>query len=111
MFIQINSEQFKVQNLFKNQNTYTVRISNDIADNFYEVLSNNESLTIQDNDVSYVIEGYSIETPVVGDKFIDYTISPITKATVITKADLDSISQQITNLELALCEIYESQGV
>ncbi len=111
MFIQIGSNKFNVLNLYTSTDAYTVRISKEFENEIDDGLGKSLDITIQDCETSYIIRGYDIRGKVIWDKFIDYTIALETNAVIITKTELDSLNEQITNLEIALCEIYESQEV
>lgn len=111
MFIQIGSNKFNVLKLYKSANDYTVRISKDFENEVTEALTGSEDVTIQDGETSYVLNEYELRSKMIWEMFIDYTLAFETNPTVITKTELDAMYEQITNLELALCEVYENQEV
>ena len=109
MFVKIGSTIYEAIKIYKSSNGYTFRISKDISSSFAESLSNTDTLTVQEGNTSYVVPSYEIGVAVEWANFIDYSIRFTEDVTIITKADLDNLTEQITNLELALCELFESQ--
>ena len=111
MFIQIGSNKFDIIEMFTEVNSYTIRLGISDKEAFDELLRDNESFTIQDGDSSQIVSGYNLNYTVEWDNYVDYNLSFETSPVVITKKELDTLNEQITNLELALCEMYESQEV
>lgn len=109
MLVKIGSTIFEIIKFYKTPTSYTFRVSKDISDSFNESLSETNNLTMQDEDTSIVVSDYETEGFVIWDNFIDFTVSTKIEETIITKAQLDLLNEQITNLELALCELYEKQ--
>ena len=111
MFVQIGSEKIKVIKIIESKNGYMIRLSATDSPLFASELEKNDTFTIQDNETSRIISDYTVEYTVKWNNYVDYCISMEKSAVVITKGELDALNEQITNLELALCEMYESQEV
>lgn len=111
MFIQIGSNKFDVIEMYTGTGSHTIRLGISDSEMFRELLRNNDSFTIQDGDSSQIVSGYNLNYTVEWDNYVDYNFSFETSPVVITKKELDTLNEQITNLELALCEMYESQEV
>lgn len=110
MYIQIDSNKFYVIEMFTRPNSYMFRL-NKTDDGFEECLRNANTLTVQDKDTSYIVSNYTIGCIVIWDNYVDYEVIFSDNPTAITKTEVDALNEHITNLELALCEIYENMEV
>lgn len=110
MYIQIDSNMFNVIEMFTQPNSYMFRL-NKTDDGFEERLRNADTLTIQDGDTSHIVSNYTVGCIVTWDNYVDYEVIFSDNPIAITKTEVDALNEHITNLELALCEIYENMGV